>query len=123
MWNTLLKINKHLIIAIPLFLIAGFIFGVFADKALTRSMKALILPLTFLMVYPMMVTLNIQHLRKGLDIKLQVTTQFINFAVIPFVAFFFGAAMRFGTFRDVFIFKIFLAGWPHGHPWLAQGHT
>jgi len=90
MWNILLKINKHLIIAIPLFLIAGFIFGVFADQALTRSMKALILPLTFLMVYPMMVTLNIQHLRKGLDIKLQVTTQFINFAVIPFVAFFFG---------------------------------
>jgi ACR3 family arsenite efflux pump ArsB len=53
-------------------------------------MKLLIIPLTFLMVYPMMVTLNIQHLKQGLNPKLQGTAQFINFAIIPFIAFFLG---------------------------------
>jgi ACR3 family arsenite efflux pump ArsB len=42
------------------------------------------------MVYPMMVTLNIQHLKQGLNPKLQGTAQFINFAIIPFIAFFLG---------------------------------
>jgi ACR3 family arsenite efflux pump ArsB len=53
-------------------------------------MKTLIIPLTFLMVYPMMVTLNIKHLQQGLQPKIQGSAMFINFAIIPFVAFFLG---------------------------------
>jgi ACR3 family arsenite transporter len=90
MWKLLIKINKNLIVAIPLFLITGFLFGITIDKAIIAKMKLLILPLTFLMVYPMMVSLNLQHLKKGLNLKLQGTTQFINFCLIPFVAFYLG---------------------------------
>lgn len=90
MWNILIKINKNLIVAIPAFLAIGFIFGITVDQELTEKMKSLILPLTFLMVCPMMVTLNIKHLKKGLDLKLQGVAQLINFTVIPFTAFFLG---------------------------------
>lgn len=90
MWNHLIKINKNLVYAIPVMMLAGFILGAAVDSSFTRSLKYLIVPLTFLMVYPMMVTLNIKHLKQGLNIKLQATTQFINFGVIPFIAYLLG---------------------------------
>jgi len=90
MWKILMKINKNLVYAIPLFMVGGFLFGGSADVEIVRKMKLLIVPLTFLMVYPMMVTLNIKHLKQGLSPKLQGTAQFINFALIPFIAFFLG---------------------------------
>ena len=65
-------------------LIAGFIFGVFVKAGF---LKSLILPFTFLMVYPMMVTLKIKQVLEGGDGKAQIYTQLINFAIIPFVAF------------------------------------
>ncbi len=89
-WKILLRINKNLVYAIPLFMIAGFLFGAGVGTTVSQNMKLLIIPLTFLMVYPMMVTLNIQHLKQGLNPKLQGTAQFINFAIIPFIAFFLG---------------------------------
>lgn len=45
------------------------------------------LPLTILMIYPMMVTLNIRTVLSGCDWKLQGTTQLINFLVIPAVGY------------------------------------
>ena len=90
MWNFLIKINKNLIIAIPCLMLAGFATGLIADQQFTKALKNLIVPLTFLMVYPMMVTLNIKHLKEGLNLKLQGTTQIINFGIIPFIAYFLG---------------------------------
>ncbi len=90
MWTFLIKINKNLVYAIPALMLAGLIFGSFIDQSFVRQMKALIVPLTFLMVFPMMVTLNIKHLKQGLQPKIQATAIFINFAVIPFAAFFLG---------------------------------
>jgi ACR3 family arsenite transporter len=88
MWNLLIAINKKLIIAIPVMMLAGFVFGVSSGAGVVSQLKTLILPLTFLMVYPMMVTLNVKHLREGIqNVKLQLMTQFINFAVIPFIAY------------------------------------
>lgn len=88
MWKFLIKINKNLVIAIPVMMTAGFLFGISVDSSFLKQLKALIVPLTFLMVYPMMVTLNIKHLKEGIkNVKLQVSTQFINFAVTPFVAY------------------------------------
>jgi ACR3 family arsenite efflux pump ArsB len=84
MWTLLTKLNKNLIIAIPIMLVAGFIFGVFVEASF---LKSLILPFTFLMVYPMMVTLKIRQVLEGGDVKAQIYTQIINFALIPFVAF------------------------------------
>jgi ACR3 family arsenite efflux pump ArsB len=84
MWKLLQVINKNLIIAIPVLMIVGFVTGIMVDAA---PMKQLIIPFTFLMVYPMMVTLKIKKVFDGGDVKAQVLTQFINFAIIPFVAF------------------------------------
>lgn len=90
MWNYLIKINKNLVIAIPCLMVTGFVVGLVADSSLVNKLRYLIVPLTFLMVYPMMVTLNIKHLRQGLNFKLQGMTQFINFGIIPFVAYLLG---------------------------------
>nr|WP_250564640.1 bile acid:sodium symporter [Adonisia turfae] len=65
-------------------MIAGLIFGAVANPT---SLKALIIPLTFLMVYPMMINLQVQKVLSGGDYKVQLLTQLINFAVIPFFAF------------------------------------
>ncbi|MBT8330007.1 MAG: bile acid:sodium symporter [Desulfofustis sp.] len=90
MWNYLIKINKKLTIAIPCLMAVGFIAGVFIGQEYVKTLRYLIVPLTFLMVYPMMVTLNIKHLAQGLNVKLQTMTQLINFGIIPFVAYLLG---------------------------------
>ena len=90
MWQILTKINKNLVIAIPIFLVFGFIAGVAAPAEFLGNLKLLIIPLTFLMVYPMMVTLNVDNLKKGLNLKVQGAAQLINFGIIPFLAFLLG---------------------------------
>lgn len=88
MWKLLISINKKLVYAIPVMIVLGFIFGKNVSVETVKSLKSLILPLTFLMVYPMMVTLNIKSLKDGIkNVKLQLTTQFINFFIIPFLAY------------------------------------
>ena len=84
MWTLLSALNRNLVWAIPAMLLAGFGFGLAVDAAF---LKMLILPFTFLMVYPMMVTLKIRQVFEGGDTKAQLLAQAINFAVIPFVAF------------------------------------
>jgi ACR3 family arsenite efflux pump ArsB len=83
MWKLLQRINKNLIIAIPMLMVSGFAAGLSMDAA---PLKKLIIPFTFLMVYPMMVTLKIKKCFEGGDSKAQILTQLINFGVIPFVA-------------------------------------
>lgn len=84
MWKVLSKITKNLVIAIPISMLLGFLFGL---NFKTDFLKNLVLPFTFLMVYPMMITLNIKHLKEGINLRLQATTQFVNFAIIPFIAY------------------------------------
>ncbi len=84
MWRVLSKISKNLVIAIPVMMVAGFVYGMVAQAG---PLKNLILPFTFLMVYPMMVTLKIRKVLEGGDTKAQLLTQLVNFAIIPFVAF------------------------------------
>ena len=84
MWKLLQNITKNLTIAIPVMMLAGFVFGVVVNAAF---LKAYIVPFTFLMVYPMMVTLNIQKVFEGGDMKAQLLTQVINFAIVPFLAY------------------------------------
>jgi arsenite transporter len=100
MWNFLSKITKNLIIAIPVMIVAGFIFGIIFNSGF---LKSLIIPFTFLMVYPMMVNLNIKKVFEGGDSKAQFLTQVINFAIIPFLAYFTGLIF----FKD--------------HPYMALG--
>lgn len=87
MWKFLGKITKNLTIAIPVIMISGFIFGIILNA---EFLKGVIIPFTFLMVYPMMVSLNIQKVFEGGDLKAQVLTQVINFGIVPFLAYFLG---------------------------------
>lgn len=85
----LMKINKNLILAIPVAMVLGFGFGLLAPVG---WLKSLIVPLTFLMVYPMMVNLKLSKVLEGGDLKAQALAQAINFALIPFVAYALGKA-------------------------------
>lgn len=84
MWKRLSFLQKNLVYSIPAFMILGIVFGYFYDASF---LKILILPLTFFMVYPMMVNLQIKKVFSKGDSKVQVVTQIINFAIIPFLAF------------------------------------
>jgi ACR3 family arsenite efflux pump ArsB len=83
-WKLLETIQKNLVWAIPTSMIAGIIIGYVTNPS---PLKAWIIPLTFLMVYPMMINLQIQKVLSGKDYKLQFITQLINFAVVPFFAY------------------------------------
>ncbi len=78
------KITKNLTLAIPLSMLLGLGFGLLLPA---EGLRLLIVPLTFLMVYPMMVGLKLGQLAERGDGRLQLTAQTINFAVIPFIAF------------------------------------
>lgn len=81
-------LQKNLIWTVPLFMGAGFALGMLMDHP--SLLKVLILPLTFMMVYPMMVTLQFKKIGEGGDVKVQIVSQLINFGVIPFLAYFMG---------------------------------
>jgi arsenite transporter len=87
MWKLLQGISKQLIIAIPVMMALGFVYGILMDAHL---LKNLIVPFTFLMVYPMMVTLKIRKVFEGGDFKAQWLTQAINFILIPPAAYLIG---------------------------------
>ena len=84
MWNKLASLQKNLVYSIPAFMILGITFGYFSEPGFLRST---IMPMTFLMVYPMMVNLQIKKVFSGGDLKVQLVTQIINFAIIPFFAY------------------------------------
>lgn len=75
-------LQKHLVWSIPFFMIAGVFYGNFYNSDI---LKSAILPFTFLMVYPIMVNLNLKKVFTKGDTKLQITTQLINFLIIPFL--------------------------------------
>ena len=84
MWDKISFLQKNLVHSIPIFMVLGIIFGYFYDST---SLNILIMPLTFLMVYPMMVNLQIRKVFAEGDGRVQIVTQLINFAIIPFIAF------------------------------------
>ena len=86
-------VQKNLVWAIPISMMFGLIYGYLFNTAV---LKQFIIPVTFIMVYPMMVTLNVKTIFKGHDFKLQLVTQIINFIFVPLIVFFIG--------------KIFLSG-------------
>lgn len=87
MLKLLALVSKQLILAIPITMVLGFGAGLLGDAS---WLKSLIVPLTFLMVYPMMVNLKLAKVLEGGDGKAQWLAQGINFAIIPFLAFVLG---------------------------------
>lgn len=86
-WKTIDNLKKHLVWYIPLFMISGIICGYYLESSV---LKITILPLTFLMVYPMMVTLKVNDLLKKGGFKANVLAIILNFMVVPFIALFIG---------------------------------
>ncbi len=80
-------INDHLVIAIPAAMVLGFTYGTASDPV---YLKRLIPVFTFLMVYPMMVTLQYQKVFEKCAYRTQGLTQLLNLAVIPLVGFLIG---------------------------------
>ena len=95
MWNIISFLQKYLVYNIPAMMLLGILFGYFQDP---KFLKITILPLTFLMVYPMMVNLQVKKVFSRGDSKVQFVTQLINFGIVPFAAFGIG--------------KLFFAGQP-----------
>lgn len=87
MWKLLSLIQEQLVWSIPTAMIAGILFGISVDPSF---LKATIIPLTFLMVYPMMINLQVKEVFSGGDYRVQIVTQLINFAIIPFFDYFVG---------------------------------
>jgi ACR3 family arsenite efflux pump ArsB len=105
MWKILQIINKNLVIVIPLMMVFGFVYGIYNDAAF---LKKFIVPLTFLMVYPMMVTLKVKTVFQGGDAKAQLLTQLINFGIIPFITF--GIGILFFKNQPFMALGLLLAG-------------
>jgi len=104
MWKILSLLQKNLVWSIPISMSCGLLYGYLFDAG---PLKQLIIPVTFIMVYPMMATLNVKSVLKGHDYKLQVVTQLINFILIPLVAYYVG--------------KLFFAGGPEKYGLWAVG--
>ena len=71
MMNVLKLLQKNLVWAIPASMALGLAFGYFFDAA---PLKQAIIPVTFIMVYPMMVNLNIQKVFEGGDLMVAAQT-------------------------------------------------
>lgn len=80
----ILRLTRNLALAIPVAMVLGLLYGLVAPSA---WLGTLIVPLTLLMVYPMMVGLQLRQLFAAGDRRAQWMAQAINFGVIPFVAF------------------------------------
>lgn len=88
MFKLLSSMNKRLEVVIPAALLAGFITGMLVQPA---PLKALILPFTFFMVFPVMIGMPFSSVTKGFKPSIQLSAQAINFLIIPFVAWGIGA--------------------------------
>ncbi len=87
MLKVLLWIRKNLVWNIPIMMVLGLGVGYFFEVGF---LKAWILPITILMIYPMMVALNVKAVFSGCEYRLQGSTQLINFVAIPVIAFLLG---------------------------------
>ena len=84
MWNVLNWLQKNLVWSIPLAMLAGLLFGKATEPGFLRLS---ILPLTFLMVYPMMVTMNFKELFTPGGARLHWVAQGINFVLVPAIGY------------------------------------
>jgi ACR3 family arsenite efflux pump ArsB len=73
-------LQKHLVWSIPGAMLLGLAYGRWADG---NALRWTIMPLTFLMVYPMMVTLNLRALANRGGGGLQLMALALNFVLMP----------------------------------------
>lgn len=93
-------LQNRLVVLLPVSMLAGFAYGI---TGTTEMLKDAVLPITFFLVFPMMVGIDIRKLFDKGDLRLQVITLLINFIIVPLSAFGLG-----------------LLAFPHA-PWLRLG--
>ena len=76
------RLQKHLVWSIPGAMALGLGVGTVVDASVLRWA---ILPLTFLMVYPMMVSMSLRSLTAGGSARLQAAALAVNFVLMPAV--------------------------------------
>jgi len=79
-WTVLGILQKRLVWAIPVAMVLGLISGAVMDP---RPLKPLILPVTILMIYPIMVTLDVRNLVADCRFRLLGLVQLANLLLIP----------------------------------------
>lgn len=84
-WKCLSFLQRNLVWSIPAVMVLGLYCGTAADLSV---LKYAVMPLTFLMVYPMMVNLQFEKIFSTDSVKAQLYSQLINFIAIPFFTFF-----------------------------------
>lgn len=84
MWSWLMWAQKNLVWSIPLAMGLGLLLGPWLPAS---GLKQAILPLTFLMVYPMMVSMDPRELFKPGGTRLQGVALAINFLLMPLVGY------------------------------------
>jgi ACR3 family arsenite efflux pump ArsB len=89
MFTILNYIKKYLIIFIFFSIGFGVLFGGLYPEQIA-NLKVTIIPLTFMLVYPMMVTLNFKSMTQKINFKLQGATQVINFIIFPLIGYLIG---------------------------------
>lgn len=80
-------LSKNLKLSIPIIMILGLITGLLTDA---KALSILIVPLTVLMVYPMMVGVRLKQLFQTGDTPVQIWALVINFIIIPAIAYILG---------------------------------
>ncbi|MCJ7499316.1 bile acid:sodium symporter [bacterium] len=84
MLNLLRALTRNLIIVIPVSMAAGLLFGVISDPA---PLKVFIPAFTFIMVFPMMVTLQYKKAFTKFSWLPQGIAQFTNFIILPLLGY------------------------------------
>jgi ACR3 family arsenite efflux pump ArsB len=103
--SLLAGLTKRLVTLIPLAMAAGLVVGSVVDMA---PAKVLVLPLTMLMVYPMLIPFRIEQIAEKGDWKAVGLATALNLAVFPLIAW--GMAKLFFAHQPGFFVGMVLAG-------------
>lgn len=82
--------SKNLFLVIPAMIFIGLASGYFVD---TSSLRALILPVTFMMIYPSMIGFNLTELARLSGKRIIITSFIINFLLLPAAAYLLGSLL------------------------------
>ncbi|MBN2839355.1 MAG: arsenic resistance protein [Coriobacteriia bacterium] len=105
MIRVLASLSKRLVVLIPAAMLAGLVVGLVFDVS---SLQALVLPMTMLMVYPMLVNFRISEAFDLTDGKAIGLAMFLDFIVLPAVAW--GLAVAFFSNEPGLFVGMILAG-------------
>ena len=103
--RVLASLSKRLVVLIPLAMVLGLVAGLALDVS---SLQSLVLPMTMLMVYPMLVNFRVREALDLADGKAIGLAMFLDFIVLPAVAW--GLAVAFFSGEPGLFVGMILAG-------------